>query len=38
VVLLFSPKTIAAARQSLTGVRLNPYQPNYLNVAGMGRK
>jgi peptide/nickel transport system substrate-binding protein len=38
VVLLFSPKSIAAVRQSLTGVRLNPYQPNYLDVAGMERR
>src|SRR5262249_6174314 len=37
IVPLFSPKTIFAHRASLTGVRVNPYQPNYLDVVNMTR-
>lgn len=37
IVPLFIPKTIMAYRSSLTGVRVNPYQPNYLNILAMGR-
>lgn len=37
IVPLYVPKTIMAYRSSLTGARVNPYQPNYLNVLTMGR-
>ena len=37
IVPLFAPKLVFARRSSLTGVRINPYQPNYLDIAAMAR-
>jgi len=37
IVMLFAPKTIMARRSTLTHVLINPYQPNYLDIAAMGR-
>jgi ABC-type transport system substrate-binding protein len=37
IVPLFAPKLVFVQRSSLTGVRINPYQPNYLDIAAMGR-
>jgi peptide/nickel transport system substrate-binding protein len=38
IVPLFSPVTIFAYRSALTGVRVNPYQPNYLDIVDISRK
>jgi peptide/nickel transport system substrate-binding protein len=38
IVMLFSPKLVMAHKSSITGVTVDPYQPNYLNVATMQRK
>jgi len=38
IVMLFSPKMVFAHRSSITGVKIDPYQPNYLNVAAMARR
>jgi peptide/nickel transport system substrate-binding protein len=38
IVMLFSPKEVIAHRETVTGVTINPYQPNYLDVAAMARR
>jgi len=37
IVMLFSPKLVMAHRRSVTDVKVDPYQPNYLNIAAMTR-